>query len=415
MWSVSTKTRLHQVKPGWYNVLDFGLRNDGSTDNKNALQNLINTVGAAGGGTLYFPPGTYYISDSISLSYPIRLQGAGRNLTTITAGTYNRFFDISTSNISISDLNLSAITLSLGSPGDIRYAGTILFQNLKLTGAVYYEYIRLYARNLSATGETGIRVQNVTFYIPSSAPKTAIKAESQEVPICISNCAIHYEAFSGSVDVIIAGGYGIRIEDIYLRAFAGNVNLVNVIGGKVYIDGIRYYVMYDTKRLVYVGSSEASVILGDYSGSASMCSFIVADGYKENVTYLEELRFSSANPAGATGLWLPTDRSTGSTSYVTLKSFRTNFSGEFKLRIEGANNDPNNECYVRVLKNGNVVREWAVTPDAGFTLEQDISVVRTDLIEIQAKAAREQYPIVIQDVTGRQIEYQSTLYYALND
>ena len=47
---------------GWYNVLSHGLVADGVTDNKVAMATLITTVLAAGGGTIYFPTGTYYFS-----------------------------------------------------------------------------------------------------------------------------------------------------------------------------------------------------------------------------------------------------------------------------------------------------------------------------------------------------------------
>lgn len=43
----------------WANVLDHGAVSDGRTKNTVALQRLIDRLGAAGGGTVYFPPGRY--------------------------------------------------------------------------------------------------------------------------------------------------------------------------------------------------------------------------------------------------------------------------------------------------------------------------------------------------------------------
>lgn len=42
-----------------YNVLDYGLEADGTTDNTATLRSLVTIVLAAGGGTIYFPSGVY--------------------------------------------------------------------------------------------------------------------------------------------------------------------------------------------------------------------------------------------------------------------------------------------------------------------------------------------------------------------
>lgn len=46
---------------GVYNALTEGLKNDGATDNRVALQALIDKVALAGGGRIYFPPGRYLV------------------------------------------------------------------------------------------------------------------------------------------------------------------------------------------------------------------------------------------------------------------------------------------------------------------------------------------------------------------
>ena len=56
---------LSLVQPGFYNVLDYGLVGDGSTDNTTVLQTLINNVVSAGGGTFYFPAGIYLIAGAL--------------------------------------------------------------------------------------------------------------------------------------------------------------------------------------------------------------------------------------------------------------------------------------------------------------------------------------------------------------
>lgn len=50
---------------GWFNVKDYGALGDGSTNDTVAVQAAINACAAAGGGTVYFPPGEYVISGTL--------------------------------------------------------------------------------------------------------------------------------------------------------------------------------------------------------------------------------------------------------------------------------------------------------------------------------------------------------------
>jgi polygalacturonase len=43
----------------FFNVLDYGAHQDGSSNSTEAIQSAIRAANAAGGGTVYFPPGTY--------------------------------------------------------------------------------------------------------------------------------------------------------------------------------------------------------------------------------------------------------------------------------------------------------------------------------------------------------------------
>ena len=65
--SIGTRiAHLPDILPGWYNVKENGLAGNGSTDDTAALQSLINFVITAGGGTLYFPAGTYLIGGALT-------------------------------------------------------------------------------------------------------------------------------------------------------------------------------------------------------------------------------------------------------------------------------------------------------------------------------------------------------------
>lgn len=91
---------------GWYNVRDYGATGDGVTDDRAALQALIDLVATAGGGTIYFPPGRYRVdrhptigaTNAGSLSIGgftaqenIRLTGAGKKSLILQEGDTNPF------------------------------------------------------------------------------------------------------------------------------------------------------------------------------------------------------------------------------------------------------------------------------------------------------------------------------------
>lgn len=69
-----------------YNVKDYGLVGDGVTDDRAALNTLINTTAAAG-SSIYFPPGTYLIGSNISTAKMMHYYGAMGATIKITANT----------------------------------------------------------------------------------------------------------------------------------------------------------------------------------------------------------------------------------------------------------------------------------------------------------------------------------------
>ena len=63
----------------------FGAIGDGVTDDTAAVQDAIDYAESLGGGTLYFPPGTYGIGTTVTIPSNVRLLGAGMNLSIIQA------------------------------------------------------------------------------------------------------------------------------------------------------------------------------------------------------------------------------------------------------------------------------------------------------------------------------------------
>ena len=79
-----------------FNVLDYNATGDGTTDDTLAIRNAIYAQQAAGGGTVFFPPGTYYLNTNGGLvacpngntdaTRPCILRGAGMQSTVLKMG-----------------------------------------------------------------------------------------------------------------------------------------------------------------------------------------------------------------------------------------------------------------------------------------------------------------------------------------
>lgn len=62
----------------YFNVMDYGATGNGTTHDDTAIQAAIT---AAGTGTVYFPPGTYILGASLTMTTNLTLRGAGRDAT----------------------------------------------------------------------------------------------------------------------------------------------------------------------------------------------------------------------------------------------------------------------------------------------------------------------------------------------
>jgi hypothetical protein len=66
------------ARPDWMiSVLDYGAIGNGTTDDTTAIQNAIDDMATDGGGTLYFPPGVYAVTDSLVPKSKVLLLGSG--------------------------------------------------------------------------------------------------------------------------------------------------------------------------------------------------------------------------------------------------------------------------------------------------------------------------------------------------
>ncbi|EKS29266.1 glycoside hydrolase family 55 protein [Afipia felis] len=66
-----------------FNVKDYGAVGDDSTDDTSSINSAISACNTAGGGFVYFPPGSYAVSSQIIMKDNVRLVGAGEGASTI--------------------------------------------------------------------------------------------------------------------------------------------------------------------------------------------------------------------------------------------------------------------------------------------------------------------------------------------
>lgn len=91
----------------YINVLENGLKNDGTTDNTSALNTLLAAVPS--GSTLFFPLGTYVISSTVNITKAIKFFGAG---ATIKCNQIVSTYEFEVSGINFSDCTINAIVVN---------------------------------------------------------------------------------------------------------------------------------------------------------------------------------------------------------------------------------------------------------------------------------------------------------------
>ena len=80
-----TKAHNRMIVGSVVNVKDYGATGDGVTDDAQAIQEAIDSIGSSG-GSIFFPDGTYLVNTQIDLKTRLTIFGEERNNTKIKAG-----------------------------------------------------------------------------------------------------------------------------------------------------------------------------------------------------------------------------------------------------------------------------------------------------------------------------------------
>ncbi len=122
-----------------FNVKTYGgAKGDGSTDDSTAIQNTINAANSAGGGTVYFPPGTYVCS-GLTIYGKIRYLGAGIENTILKLKNSSNTFLAQTN-------GFASLTGTNGTGGEVNWMieGITLDGNKASNGSATVPVLRVY-------------------------------------------------------------------------------------------------------------------------------------------------------------------------------------------------------------------------------------------------------------------------------
>lgn len=102
-----------------YNVVDYGAKGDGITDDAPAITSAIEAANSGGGGIVFFPPGTYIIAKTLPVCSNIVYQGSGINATIVKlqSGISSDMFAGGTSGSEINSFSFQQMTLDGNSSG----------------------------------------------------------------------------------------------------------------------------------------------------------------------------------------------------------------------------------------------------------------------------------------------------------
>lgn len=311
------------------NVKDHGAKGDGATDDTVAIQAVIDTVGTAGGGTVYFPTGVYIISSALNLGgnthHSVLLQGCGGSYNSDTEGTVIKQTSTSAHGIVSADtVGLAIEGITLDGPG----SGT--GDGIHLTWTVNQNILglRFDRLNVSHFGANGISVQtgivshfsNVVansnggdgFYFYGGGTSLSFNAcfatsnggngwnLNQMKYSNWSACA----ADANNVGYLFSGG----CEACTLNGCGAEVNTTNglVINGAFNITVNGFAVYNNNHYGVYVQGSSWGILLQDIwetAGSTPVYSIYTATGTSSTVIHYNTV--TAANFAGTTNVIQP--------------------------------------------------------------------------------------------------------------
>lgn len=269
-------------------VKDYGAVGDGSTDDTTAIQNAVNASGLAANKIVFFPPGEYYVTGTITMHYGTMLQGTPSG-TDLQGGTV--IYHGSTANLFVWDGNNVA--------GNSTGGGMSGMQLLKKNGFVGGDAIYLVATSSTLRPGEMVFMDNTIF------------GEGHSTGGLWGRC-VHIDGTAANT----AGGRGVR-STYWIKTRCADFNTAN--------------------QAWYL--NQVSHMYGDIivdPGDSTVTDGVTFDGFWDNVS----LRFRSGsavtfNHTGTPGTDFPNLNLTGTMGSLT--TTYTGIVGTATLGLSGSN------------------------------------------------------------------------------
>jgi len=295
------------LKNLFINVKDYGAKGDGTTDDTTALSDALAALVAAGGGTLYIPPGTYIGSLTLIGLSNINIEGAGwSSVIKLPDGSNTNAIRVSgCTNIRISNLALD------GNRDNVSTSGVIYAICLGIYIVGGSEYVTVEGCYLHDFWGAGIMMEGAGDpLIPNTNPISkiwilnnyldAIRDGTIFVRPSCSHILIQGNTCLNGDSYAIAVLYSTYVTVV--DNYAENYNLINVEGGAIQTGAVTY---------CYIGQN---ICIAGESQYANDCSGIKIDETEETdnhgliiSTYviIEGNLVRGYNGAGTSGIFIP--------------------------------------------------------------------------------------------------------------
>ncbi|MEF3304940.1 glycosyl hydrolase family 28-related protein [Paenibacillus sp. GYB003] len=177
----------------YWSVKWFGAKGDGSTDDTAAIQKAIDTASAFGGGTAFFPEGTYIVAPSggfkINLRSNVDLLGEGAG-TIIkvknNAGDYGMIFGSSNSGVPLQNVRISNLRIDQNPQNNL----TCNIDPNRTNDSNYWQFV------VALYNYENIVIDNVAFD-PTCGVNTITLNNEQGKKATITNCRFHFVKANG--------------------------------------------------------------------------------------------------------------------------------------------------------------------------------------------------------------------------
>ena len=259
----ATTGRWTRQYSGAVNVKWFGAVGDGATDDSVAITNALSVLNAQGGGGLYLPESTYFITNHIVVDFSnAHVYGDGTGATVIKVGAWVDGLRVSDTaypaatniirNVLIENLTINGNRGAFSSPSDtygnglnLNAVDQALIKNVEVLNASQQGIVTTYQGPASSVAQTSMIIQSciVSNSLPGSI-SIGVEGDSENVLILGNSVwgtnvvAIYAGNLSGglvqgiriegnTITDVGASGIGIRLEDSALN----NVVSGNFING----------------------------------------------------------------------------------------------------------------------------------------------------------------------------------------